>query len=88
MRIARENTKTGRFALEEDLRRCLAHHDKGDGFDGAVEDGQQSESSASVVVSCKEVADNRAEHLNTDQSSASKYQRGNVNLLVLPTALN
>ncbi len=76
MRIARGKTKTGRFTLKEDLGRCLAHHDKGGGFDGAAEDGQQPEGPAPAVASCKEAADSRAEYLNTDQPSASKYKGG------------
>lgn len=76
MRIARGNTKTGRFALEEDLRKCLAHYDKGGGFAGAAEDGQQPEGPAPALASCKEAADNRAEQLNTDQSPASKSRGG------------
>ena len=88
MRISRGNTKTGRFALKEDLARCLAHHDKGGGFDGAAKDGQQPEGPAPAVASCKEAADNRAEHLNTDQSSASNYEGVIINLLVLPMGPN
>jgi len=71
MRIACRNTKPGRFPLEEDLRRCLAHHNKSGGLDGAAKNGEQPEIPAPAVASCEKAADNRAEYLATTQSSAS-----------------
>ena len=76
--MSRGNTKTGRFALKENLGRCLAHHDKSCGFDGAAKDGQQPEGPAPAVTSSKKATDNGAKHLHRHQFSVSncegKYQ--------------
>ncbi|KAL2047713.1 hypothetical protein N7G274_000755 [Stereocaulon virgatum] len=76
MRIACGYTNTSCFALDEDLRRCLAHYDKGDGFDGAAQDGQQPEGPTPAITSYKKAADNRSKHLNPNQSSALDQEEG------------
>ena len=86
--MSRGNTKTGRLALKENPGRCLAHHDKSCGFDGAAKDGQQPERPAPAVTSCKKATDNGAKHLHTHHFSVPNCEGKIISLQVLPRAPN
>lgn len=75
MHIAHEKMKMSHFMLKKNLERYFTHHDKNDNFDDAVENDQQSEDSASIIVNCKKVINSKVEYLNINQSSALKYKK-------------